>query len=603
MSHSAHDRAYDEQVAHRHVPGRAYEVADASAKLIHMVGGGFFNEPKYYDSNRSPASFYAELAATGKISSVIVDRLGLTEQAREVLETAHAVACSACPQDLLIIAAWARDPKDGLKLRTMPAVLLALAAANDWTKPFVQRFAPDVLRRADEVRVAFGAFRHLFQAGEGRRHKGSLPHCLRKGLAAALARCSDYELLKYNDDQRPTVADVLKMVGGSRKLPGRKPTGWPLSRALFEYLVNGHISDDAPPILRARQRFFATSDVSLVTAELVREAGLTWENVVSHLGNSAAVWELVIPVMGEMALTRNLRNFEQTGLSPAAWKAVRDRLLAVEDTVQLPFRFFAAERAVSSAEAKDIVSRMIDRACAAVVDLPGTTLVLTDNSGSAVGCAVSGASDLRVADAGNLLGAILGRRLGARVTLGVFGDSLVWVPFTAADDCLAIKQRMDDLALREERSRHGALASPQFARGQGVGQSTETGLWWALHDVTRRQVRFARILLISDLCCYTQGDVNCGYNMSAHFGPRATVQSMIGQYRREVNPNVFIHSINLSGHGQSQLWPADDRTHMLSGWSEQIFRLVRDLEVSAANGPAGLPELPTIEALRARYGR
>src|SRR5687767_12988739 len=53
--------------------------------------GGFFNEPKYYDSNRSVAMFYAELLSTGRISSKIVDEIGLTEQARDVLETATAV--------------------------------------------------------------------------------------------------------------------------------------------------------------------------------------------------------------------------------------------------------------------------------------------------------------------------------------------------------------------------------------------------------------------------------------------------------------------------------------------------------------------------------
>src|SRR5262249_39132833 len=139
MTRSNHDRAFEEQVAHQHVPGRAYEVGDAAAKLIHTIGGGFFNEPKYYDSNRSPAAFYAELASTGRISWVIVDQLGLSEQAREVLETAQAVAASARPEDLLIIAAWARDPKDGLRLRTTPAMLLALSAANGLTKPFVAR--------------------------------------------------------------------------------------------------------------------------------------------------------------------------------------------------------------------------------------------------------------------------------------------------------------------------------------------------------------------------------------------------------------------------------------------------------------------------------
>jgi hypothetical protein len=599
---SVHDRAHAEQVAHRHVPGRAYEVADAADRLIHTVGGGFFNEPKYYDGNRSPAAFYAELAATGKISSVIVDRLGLTEQAREVLETAWAVADSPVPEDLLIVAAWARDPGDGLKLRTTPAVLLALASAHGAAKPYVARYATAVLRRADEVRLAFAFFRHFFQAGEGGRHRGALPHCLRKGLAAALAQCSDYELLKYNDAERPTFADVLKMVGGSRKLPGRRAAGWPVSRALFAYLVNGTIADDAPPILQARRRFFATKDVAEVMPEMVREAGLTWENVVSHLGSSARVWELVLPVMGEMALTRNLRNFEQAGISAEGWQKVCDRLLAVEDTVQLPFRFFTAEHQVSSRQAKDVVRRMLDRACARVADLPGTTLLLSDNSGSAVGCAVSGASGLRVADAGNMLGAVLARRVGPRAVLGVFGDSLVWVPFDDSDDCLAIKQRMDVLARSEERSTHGALAIPQFQRGPGVGPSTETGLWWALHDATRRRVWLDRIVLVSDLCCYTQGDVNCGYDMSQYFGRNATVQSMIDQYRQAVNPQAFVYSINLSGHGQSQVRPGDHRTHLLSGWSEKVFDLMHDLEAGTADRPA-VNSVPTITVLRARYGR
>ena len=269
----SHAEVFAEQVAHRHVPGRAYEVADATAKLIHTIGGGFFNEPKYYDTNRSLAAFYAELLLTGRIASTITDESGLTEQAREVLETALAVARSDRPEDLLVIAAWARDPRQGLRLRSTPAVLLALAAALPGTKPFVARYATKILRRADEIRLCFGMFRHLFQPGEGTRHKGGLPHGLRKGLAKALSACSDYELLKYDDGDRPRFADVLKMVGGSRKLPARRATGWPVSRALFAYLVNGEVVEGAPDILLARQRFFATKDAAEVSEELVREAG------------------------------------------------------------------------------------------------------------------------------------------------------------------------------------------------------------------------------------------------------------------------------------------------------------------------------------------
>src|SRR5580704_11977217 len=129
-----HDRAADEQVAHVHVPGKAYNVADPVTKLIDTIGGGFFNEPKYYDTNRSYAEFMIELLSTGKIASTIKDDQGLTEQAREVLETATAVANGDTPEDLLIVAAWARDTENGLKLRTTPQIMLALAAAHPKTK-------------------------------------------------------------------------------------------------------------------------------------------------------------------------------------------------------------------------------------------------------------------------------------------------------------------------------------------------------------------------------------------------------------------------------------------------------------------------------------
>src|SRR5262249_6641958 len=115
MTKSIHDKAREEQVAHRHVPGMAYEVADAVTRLVHAVGGGFFNEPRYYDSNRPAGEFMRELLATGRISSAPVDEAGLTEQAREVLQTAQAVARSATPEDLLVVAAWCRDPREGLR--------------------------------------------------------------------------------------------------------------------------------------------------------------------------------------------------------------------------------------------------------------------------------------------------------------------------------------------------------------------------------------------------------------------------------------------------------------------------------------------------------
>jgi hypothetical protein len=205
---------------------------------------------------------------------------------------------------LLIVAAWARDTENGLRLRTTPQIMMALAAAHPKTKPFVTKYATAIIKRADEIRLVFGAFRHLFmttteeQKAEAaksgkqpRAHRGALPHPLRKALAHALALQSDYALLKYNGEDRPTFADVLKMVGRSReigkyleKVTGQKRPNWPISKAMFEFLLNGSYVDDLPPTLQARKEFFATKDASAVTLELVKAAGLPGRT-------SCLIWE------------------------------------------------------------------------------------------------------------------------------------------------------------------------------------------------------------------------------------------------------------------------------------------------------------------------
>jgi hypothetical protein len=636
-----HGRVHDETVAHQHVPGRAFEVSNPSVKLIHTIGGGFFNESKYYDSNRSYTAFYQELREKGRISSRILDDAGLTEQAREVIETAQAVALGengSEPEDLLIIAAWARDPEHGLKLRTTPQILLALAAASPKTKPFVRRYATSIIKRPDEIMQVFAAFRHLFQGDGKGRHRGSLPHGLRKGLAEAISQSSLYALLKYNNTrERPHLADVLRMVSGSKKLPRRRSKegavikdGWPLSKSVYRYIIKGEVGDDAPEMIKARHQFFRLERFEDFTLDLQKAAGLTWENIRSKFGiktpktaaeqeTNRKVWETCILQMGEMALTRNLRNFEEANISQSAWDAVYEKLGNIKDTRQLPFRFFTAYRETRSTEARSLVAMQLDASCANVPDLPGNTLVLVDNSGSAVGCAVSGKSTLRVSDAGNILSAIIAKRFGRRTTVGVFGDSAIWVPFNQADSCISIKEKIDSVAQKEERSQYGALGiknasrgsgyyhrSQDFTHGVGVGGGTETGLWFAIDDVTKRKVFFDRIILLSDLCCYTQGDVNCGIDLKPYFGKdgnKATVQSMLDKYRQHVNGKVQVYSINLSGHGQSQLREKDANSHLLSGWSEQIFNVIRDSEMLqvAAKVTATPVEFPTLSVLRERY--
>jgi hypothetical protein len=92
--------------------------------------------------------------------------------------------------------------------------------------------------------------------------------------------------------------------------------------------------------------------------------------------------------------------------------------------------------------------------------------------------------------------------------------------------------------------------------------------------------------------------------MSEYFGKngeKATIQSMIDKYRREVNPDCYVYSINLAGYGQSQVKPSGKRTHLLSGWSEQIFGIMRDTEGDQSAQTTEQKDIPTIDVLRTRY--
>jgi len=608
---SHHETVAEGTVDHKHVPGKAY-TADPITKLITMIGGGFFNEPRYYDTNRSTFDFLSELASKGSISSTIVDGMGLTEQARDVIETAHAVAQGDSPEDLLVVAAWARDPKKGLKLRYTPQIMLCIAAANAATRPYVAPYATSIMQRADEIRQVFAAYRHLFNKKESGLYKGKLPLCLKRALGVAFAKQSLYGLLKYDSKTRPTFGDVLltikdkKIRGFLEKALDKKLDHWPLDRAVFEYFVNGKISNDAPNMLQKRAEFFKLKDAEKATPELLKEAGLTWENVISHFGSTKETWEMCIPLMGEMALTRNLRNFEQAGISDEAWDQVYDKCKSISDTKQLPFRFFSADREVSSSNAMSVVGQQLDNSCNNVPGLAGVTAIFVDNSGSATGCSVSGNSKLVVADAGNILAAIIAKKIGRKCHVGVFGDSCIWVPFSETDGCMNIKKKIDSVATNEQRSDHGALAiNSEWARGRGVGGATETGLWCGIHDLTKRKVHVDRIIIVSDFCCYTRGDShNCGRDMNKYFGKggeNATIQSMLDRYRQDVNSDCWVHSVDLQGYGQPQVKPGTKNTQLLSGWSEQVFGLMHQAEAANSQTPKEQQDIPTIDLLRERY--
>jgi hypothetical protein len=242
-----------------------------------------------------------------------------------------------------------------------------------------------VLQRADEP----GELLAYWTSAYGR----AIPKPVKRGVADAVARLyHERSLLKWDSDARGfRFADVLDLV---HPTPGFAGQG-----ALFEHAIDRRHDRDKPipanltvlrhhaelmamPIERRRALFDSPDAV-----DILRAAGMTWESVAGWLQGplTARVWEALIPVMGYLALLRNLRNFDQAGVSDDVAAAVAAKLAdpaEVARSRQLPMRLLSAYRSAPSLRWSWALERAIGHSLANVPALPGRTLVLVDTSGS-----------------------------------------------------------------------------------------------------------------------------------------------------------------------------------------------------------------------------
>lgn len=530
--------------------GEAYAISNPSLRLLTMIGSSFWNEPQYY----------GDAPEAERID-------GLSDESTRVVATAREVARSENPRDLLALALWARTE---MNVRTTPQVLLAVAAAEPATKRFVRAYTPRVVQRADEIRQAFAAYLALHAKGvAANAHGQKLPNSLKRGLADAFERFSEAQIMKYDSDVRPTFRDVLRMVDRGKD--------WPLPQALQRYLLTGEVTDPgAMPTVAARKALAKKTSLDEEARVLIRASHANWEVVVSQFGSRKDVWEAVLPQMGYMALLRNLRNLAQAGvdLAPALARIADPR--AVAESRQLPFRFYTAYRMMEvggllTTRVADALEDALAHATGALPKLPGVTVVAADNSGS-MDSPLSAQSVVTRRQAANLLAAITMRRCdeGHVVT---FADTAALVPIA---------------------SRDGLVTNATRVTKTSVGGSTNAHA--AVELMIERRLRADRLIVFSDMQCWNSA------------GTPATLAGAVRRYRSAVNASLVVHSVDLAGYGLSAVVPDDPRTHLVSGTSEKVLRMIADFEAALA-GNAAKPDarerprvaLPTLEDIRARY--
>ncbi|WP_333755828.1 TROVE domain-containing protein [Streptomyces sp. IBSBF 3352] len=399
--------------------------------------------------------------------------------------------------------------------------------------PANRRVVDSVLRRPDEP----GELLAYWTATYGR----NVPKPVKRGIADAVRRLySGKSLLKYDTASKGyRFGDILNLTHAAPD-PAK-----PWQGELFRYALDRrhHPETAVPPVsdavLTAHRELMAVpvgQRRALVTSEggagRLAAAGMTWEALAGWLQGpmDKAAWEAVIPSMGVMALVRNLRNFDEAGVSDEVAARVAARIsdpAEVARSRQFPFRYLAAYRHAPSLRWAYPLEQALGHSLANVPALPGRTLILVDRSGSMFWSRLSDRSELNRADAAAIFGTALALR-ARKADLVEFGSTSAAVPFRAGESVLKILGRFGDL-----------------------GGTDTTGA------VRAHYRRHDRVLIVTDE----------QYAPSHHGDPT-----------EQVPADVPVYTWNLAGYRAGHGPSGTGNRHTFGGLSDAAFRMVPLLE-------------------------
>jgi 60 kDa SS-A/Ro ribonucleoprotein len=449
-----------------------------------------FGEPKFYDPD---ASGNEEIFA-------LINKVSKTN-----------------PEFPLKLAMYCRNE---MYLRSLPVALLVGSCAHAKSKKYVRRYTPFIINRPDELTETIALYK-IRNGDIGDAKKGGmLCNPLKRGLADVTHKFNEYSFAKYDRDGEVKLKDVFRIVHP-------KPRN-PAEAKLFKKIVN---------------RTLAIPE--------------TWETKISVEGSTKETWEEILPKMGFMARLRNLRNFLQKGVD------ITDVVLMLEDeeqvakSKQFPHRFLSAYKEIEvcsdAVRAQDrnkllnALATAMEYSVANVPRMPGTSFVMTDNSGS-MQSPMSEKSKITLCECGNTLGA-MAIHLSQDAIVGCFGETFAVVPITKHDSILTNAKRLINTH---------------------VGHSTNAykGMEWLLKSKTKVD----RILIFSDMQCYNENDsdYSFGYGRNDYY----SLYTLFKQYREKINPKVVLYSFDLSGYGTSQFPEKMKNVALIGGFSDKVFNFI-----------------------------
>ncbi|MGW1103483.1 TROVE domain-containing protein [Streptomyces sp. NPDC002540] len=398
--------------------------------------------------------------------------------------------------------------------------------------PSNRQVVDSVLLRADEPGELLGYWTS--------RYGRAVPKPVKRGIADAVRRLyHGKSLLKYDTASKGyRFGDILNIVHAS---PDPEK---PWQGELFRYALDRRhhpeaavvpASDRTLTAHRALMELPVGERRAVVTgedgADRLTAAGMTWEALAGWLQGpmDAAAWEAVIPSMGAMALLRNLRNFDEAGVSDEVAARVAAKICdpdVVAASRQFPFRYLAAYRHAPSLRWAHPLEKALGHSLRNVPALPGRTLILVDRSGS-MWSPLSDRSQLNRADAAAIFGTALALR-ASHADLVQFGTNSAPVTYRRRESVLKVLERFGDLG--------------------GTNTAEAVRLHYRGHD---------RVLIVTD--------------EQAAFSYAADATAAVPS-------TVPVYTWNLAGHRVGHAPSGGANRHTFGGLSDAAFRMVPLLE-------------------------
>ena len=281
------------------------------------------------------------------------------------------------------------------------------------------------------------------------------------------------------------------------------------------------------------------------------ETAVRWETELSAHGNNKETWEKLIDEnkIGYMAGLRNLRNI--INANPRNIDKIYSMLENKEQVLrskQLPFRFMSAYREVPkvSSWVLDVLENAIEYSVENTPKLKGKTVIAIDTSGS-MSSRISTKSDIQCCDIASLLG-VLASRICEEYVVYTFDTRLKEVTFS---------------------KRSGIIETATRLSHSGGG----TDLKLPLQKMIVDNVEADRLIMISD------NEINA--DSRYYRGFVKTCQSLVDEYRKKVNKDLWVHAIDLQGYGTQQF--IGGKTNIIAGWSERVLEFINMAEKGIGN--------------------